>query len=713
MKKTLLCLGSVFLVSGIANAQKNVIKVNDSVKQGRLDEVIITATRTPEIIKKTASTVHIINRKEIEEQAAISPDLSNILAYQVPGLAFGNNLVGNRGQTLRGRNVLIMIDGIPQSSPLRNNDREIRSIDPSVLERIEVVKGATSIYGNGAEGGIINYITQKDNSKKTISGKTVLGFTGHELFNNKMFKSEGGAGYRVSQSFYGKLGKFDYLVNGTFTENGVKIDGEGLVQNPRYGLGETKVNNAFAKLGYSFNDKSRIELMYNYYSSLQDSKYILDKGKYGVTPSTGKIGEGLGVKEGTKYNHNAYLKYTNASIFRNTSFNASVYFQDFYTIYDYREAPRWKTGGQSAILEKKYGFRTDFNTEFRKDGILKASLTYGIDLLNEHTTQPLVDGRVWVPELNMLAFAPFIQSKLYLTEDLTVKMGSRWDLMNIKVPDYTTLPSGKDSAFNVQGGSLKYKNFSYNAGLSYTAFSYFQPFTSYSRGFNIYDLGRVLRDAKSNVLNEINTEPVEVDSYEIGFNSKIGKIIDFSASYFYNYSKLGADLVSVNGFWTPLRAPQYISGVDLVMNIYPTRGLNIGVNYTYQEGKVDVNNDNTYQKYLSGLRIAPPRLNSYVKWMSDDKKLNIGVYHMYSFKRDRFSPDKSGKYEEGEGPVESFNLFNFQGSYKFNQFIMLGLGVENLFNKTYFTPTSMYTARDAEYVRGNGRYYTLTLSFRY
>jgi iron complex outermembrane receptor protein len=58
--------------------------------------------------------------------------------------------------------------------------------------------------------------------------------------------------------------------------------------------------------------------------------------------------------------------------------------------------------------------------------------------LNEHTTQPLVDGRVWVPELNMTAFAPFIQSKLYLTEDLTVKMGSRWDLMNIKVPDYTT-----------------------------------------------------------------------------------------------------------------------------------------------------------------------------------------------------------------------------------------------------------------------------------
>ncbi len=714
MKEKLLYLSGMFLATVNLMAQTNFTLKNDSFQQQeKLDEVIITTGRTPEILKKTASTVHVINRKEIEEQITISSDLSNILAYQVPGLASSNNLVGNRGQTLRGRNVLVMIDGIPQSSPLRNNDREIRSIDPSVLERIEVVKGATSIYGNGAEGGIINYITQTKNSNTLISGKTIVGFTGHELFNSKTFKSDGGAGYRMSQSFYGKLGKIHYLINGTFTKNGVKLDGKGLVQNPRYGLGETKVNNAFAKLNYSINEKNRIELMYNIYSSLQDSKYILDKGIYLEKPSTGKIGEAEGVKEGTKYNHNTYLKYTTNSLFRNTSLTTAVYFQDFYTIYDYRKAPRWKTGGQSAILEKKYGFRTDFNTEFRKNERLNASLTYGIDLLNEYTSQPLIDGRIWVPKLNMLGFAPFVQSKLYLTKDLTIKLGSRWDAMNVKVPDYRTIPSGNDIAFDVQGGSLKYKNFSYNLALNYTAFSFFQPFTSYSKGFNIYDLGRVLRDAKSNVLSEINTEPIVVENYEIGFNSKIGRKIDFSASFFYNYSKLGADLVSVNGFWTPLRSPQYVSGFDIVINIFPTRNLNLGINYSYQEGKADVNNDNTYQKYLSGLRIAPPRLNSYLKWKTNDQKLTLGLYQMYSFKRNRFSADTSGKYEEGEGPVDSFNLFNVQGSYKVNKLIMMGLGIENLLNTTYFTPTSMYTARDAEYVRGNGRYYSLTLSITY
>lgn len=707
MKKSIFLIGS-FVVFSQAAAQKK-----DSLEQNRLDEVIVTASRSPEIVKKTASTVNIINKKEITEQALISADLSNILAYKVPGLAFGNNQVSNRGQTLRGRNVLIMIDGIPQSSPLRNNDREIRSIDPSVLERIEVVKGATSIYGNGAEGGIINYITQKSTSGKTFSGRTVLGFTSHDLFNNKMFKSDGGAGYRISQSFFGKVGKFDYLVNGTLTQNGVKIDGEGLVQNPRYGLGETAVNNIFAKIGYDLNDDNRLEVMYNYYSSLQDSKYILDLGKYGEKPSTGKLGDREGVKEGTRYNHNGYLKYINKNIFRNTTLNTTLYFQDFYTIYDYRNAPRWKTGGQSAILEKKYGFRADFNTEFGKEKGLKGSLTYGLDLLNEKTSQPLVDGRIWVPEMNMLAAAPFVQGKLFLTDDLTVKAGVRWDKMSVKVPDYTTLPSNKDVPFNLEGGRLNYSNLSYNVGVSYVAFDFFQLFTSYSRGFNIYDLGRVLRDAKSNVLSEINTDPVVIDNYEIGFNSKIGQYVDFSASYFYNYSKLGADLVSVNGFWTPLRAPQYINGVELAVNIYPTQGLTIGTNYTYQEGKVDVKNDNSYEKYLSGLRIAPARLNSFVKWNDKAQKLQLGVYHMYSFKRDKFEPASSGKYDEGEGPVKSFNIFNVQGSYKINKLLTVGLGIENVFNTSYFTPTSMYTARDAEYVRGNGRYYTVSLNFNY
>ncbi|WP_419869146.1 TonB-dependent receptor [Chryseobacterium sp. CT-SW4] len=682
---------------------------NDSIKSNNLDEVIITATRSPEMLTKSTSTVSVINRKQIAEQSMISPDLSNILANAVPGMAFGNNQMGNRGQTLRGRDVLVMIDGIPQSSPLRKTDRNIRTIDPAVIERIEVVKGATSIYGNGAEGGIINYITKQNSSNKRISGNTTFSFTSHDLFNNKMFKSEGGAGYRVSQSLYGKLSKWDYFVNYDFTRNGVRLDGDGLVQNPRYGLGETNINNAFAKIGYNINQDSRLEVMYNYFSSLQDSKYILDKGKYGETPSLGMLGDRTGVKEGTRYNHNGYFSYKNKNIFRNTSLNTSLYFQDLYTIYDYREPPRWKTGGQSTITEKKYGFRTDFTTLFKEGNTSVMSLTYGVDALKENTSQPLVDGRVWVPELELLSFAPFVQSKIFITDDLTMKAGVRWDWIQVSVPDYTTLPSGKGVPYDVEGGKLKYTNWSYNVGLNYHLADPLQIYTSYSRGFSIYDLGRTLRDAKSNVLSEIETKPVVVDSYEIGINSKISDWLNLSASYFYNYTQLGTELVPLNGFWTVDRTPQYVQGVEITADVFPLKGLNIGGAYTYQEGK---KYEEDGKKYLNGTSIAAPRLNTYVKY--DSNKLHLGVYYLQSFERDRFEPNATtGKYEEGQGPVRSFGLFNFEGSYKINKTLKVGLGIENVLNKTYYTPTSMFTVRDAEYVRGNGRYYTVSLSFSY
>jgi len=710
MKKTVVSIGMLLLVSGLAIGQEE----KDSLRNFRLEEVVISATRSPEIIKKTASSVTVITRKEIEQQIMIAPDLSTMLGNTVPGFAFGNNQMGNRGQTLRGRSVLVMIDGIPQSSPLRANSREIRTIDPSVIERIEVIKGATSIYGNGAEGGIVNYITRKSKTKKPFGGDTVLGYTSHELFNTKMFKSTGGAGIRIAQNFYGKIGTFDYLINGTLTRNGVKLDGEGLIQNPRYGLGETDVWNAMVRLGYQSDVESKFELMYNFYSCLQDSKYVLDIGKYGEKPSTGKLGTRPGVDEGTRYNHNGYLKFTRDNIFKNSNLSATAYFQDFFTIYDYRNPPRWKTGGQATIVEKKYGIRTDFNTDFKKEGLSKVSLNYGLDLLNERTAQPLVDGRIWVPELNMLAAAPFLQGRIYMTNDFTLKAGVRWDKMRVKVPDYNTLPTNiqKDKMVAVKGGTLEYTNLSYNAGISYTAMDLFQPFASYSKGFNIYDMGRILRTATSSLLSEINTKPVVVNSYEVGFNSKVSDWLDFSASYFYNHSKLGADLVSEDGFWVPLRAPQYIQGVEFMTNLYLLQNLNLGVNYTYQDGKVDVNNDNSYEKYLSGLRIAPARLNSHLKWNTVNKKLQLGLYHIYSFERKRFLPVK-GKYNEGEGPVEAFNLFNFQGNYALNKRIVFGLGIENVLNSTYYTPTSMYLARDQEYVRGNGRYCTFSLKYRY
>lgn len=343
-------------------------------QHAELNDVIVSASRRPESLSQTPSSVTVLTAKELNTQSTISPNLANILSYSVPGLGFSTNQTGNSGQTLRGRNVLVLIDGIPQSTPLRAGGRDIRSIDPSVIERVEVIKGATAIYGNGAEGGLINYITKKADKGKSFGGYSQAGITGN-------LKGDSTVGYRFSQQLYGKTGKFDYLVSGMFEKTGVFRDAEGLVISPEYGLGETKSYNGFVKLGYNFTPKQRLQVMYNYFSSRQHSKYLTKDGVYGQSPAIGIYGTRLGEDEGTRFNHNANLQYTNQQIFGKTDLTANVYYQDFYTIYS--NSASFFGSGQSAITSTKKGARVNLNTPFNITEQVPMQLNYGLDLMNE------------------------------------------------------------------------------------------------------------------------------------------------------------------------------------------------------------------------------------------------------------------------------------------------------------------------------------------
>lgn len=395
-----------------------------------LDEIIVSASRKVETLSKTPSSVTVINAKDIEDLSIVSPNIANIVAFAVPGLGSATNNTGNYGQTLRGRNPLVLIDGIPQSTPLKSAGRELRSIDPSVIERIEVIKGATAIYGNGADGGLINYITKSGKTQKKFAGYSEAGTNGN-------IKGDSTLGYRFNQQFYGRLNKSNYMVAGTYEKTGVFRDGKGEVISPEYGLGETKTYNIFTKLGYDLTDKQRIEVMYNYFSSNQDSDFILKNGVYGVSPAIGILGNRPGVDEGTRYNHNANLQYVNKQLFGNTSFTANLYFQDFLTIFS--NSTFFYGSGQSQTASAKKGVRIYLNTPFTISSNFTGDVTYGIDLLNDKTNQKLVDGRVWVPNIDMVNLAPYAQLSTQIFNDFNVKAGLRAENIKINIDDYNTL----------------------------------------------------------------------------------------------------------------------------------------------------------------------------------------------------------------------------------------------------------------------------------
>lgn len=184
-----------------------------------MDESVVTATRTQRPVTGIAGAVTVIPREELEKQATLSRSLTDVLGKVVPGLAVGSQSLSNTGQTLRGRNALILIDGVPQST-IRNAARDLNTIDPSAIERIEVVRGATSIYGDGATGGIIQIFTKKPGDGKPT-------FTTDILANTAPTNPTAGLGGRVAQSAAGKHGWLDYSLSGSYEHVGGLFDARG------------------------------------------------------------------------------------------------------------------------------------------------------------------------------------------------------------------------------------------------------------------------------------------------------------------------------------------------------------------------------------------------------------------------------------------------------------------------------------------------------
>lgn len=671
----------------------------------QLGEVVITAGRKAENIRTVPSSVTILSQKEIATQSSITTNLASILGNTVPGLGTSTNKSTNSGQTLRGRQVLVLIDGIPQSTPLMNGSRDLRTIDPNVIERIEVIKGATSIYGNGSGGGIINYITKKNDTDKLFSGTTTVGSS----FNP--YNSGGTLGYRVAQYFSGKKDKWQYTVGATVDYTGLQRDGDGLPVGQTDGLSNTYSNNVFLKAGYDINDNSSITALYNYYGSTQHAKYISKNGVYGQSPTIGVRGEEPGKSAGTPYNHNAMLTYTNRNLWLDTQLDATVYMNTFSSMNRYvTSGTAWYGPGQTMINSDKKGVRINLNTPFTI-GNLPAEITYGLDLLNDVTYQDLVDGRVYIPKMNMVNIAPYAQLKIDLLENLIFKGGVRYENAQVKVDDFNTIATGpgNEGSIFVSGGSIPYKATVFNAGLRYNKYELFNPFVSFSQGFAINELGRILRRAKENTLGNLETDPIITNNYEIGFSSRYS-IFNFSAAYYISTSDLGVNLVDVGGFLVPQREPEEVRGYEVALDARISDKWSVGGSYAYVDGKAKL--DDGSKIYLNGSRIAPPKATGFVSYRPSEP-WNLQLFWVFTGSRDRFDLNQKGKYNNSEGPVHDVNLFNFSGSYTINSQWNISLGIENLFNKTYYPTVSQYRALDAEYVRGSGSLVNLNLHFKF
>ena len=129
-------------------------------------EVTVTAGRVEQQLLEVPMAVTVVTNQEIQESAA-----RNVgeLLEDIPGVMVNN--AGSQGLkrvSIRGEDTfrtLTLIDGQKISEQKSMSGASIL-IDPSSIERIEVIKGPASVlYGSDALGGVVNIITKKGSKK--------------------------------------------------------------------------------------------------------------------------------------------------------------------------------------------------------------------------------------------------------------------------------------------------------------------------------------------------------------------------------------------------------------------------------------------------------------------------------------------------------------------------------------------------------------------
>lgn len=177
MKRVVLCiltLAPTFGQSICATEELPATPPHDTLSVN-MEDVVITATRTPLPLKKTPVITRVITARDLESRgvATIQEALENELAgVEFHQAGYGTSL---SFQGLDARYVLFLVNGERMAGETYGNIDYAR-IPVSNIERIEIVRGASSVlYGSNAMGAVVNIITKMPQKQVEVNASLRYG----------------------------------------------------------------------------------------------------------------------------------------------------------------------------------------------------------------------------------------------------------------------------------------------------------------------------------------------------------------------------------------------------------------------------------------------------------------------------------------------------------------------------------------------------------
>ena len=689
---------------------------------GGEDAIVVTAARTILPPNALPLTIEVIDKDALDQQLAISGSVTDAVSTLTPSFSPTRQKLSGSGETLRGRSPLYAINGIPQSTPLRDGSRDGFTIDGFFVDRVEVIFGSNALQGIGGTGGIVNQVTVGAPTEEGVSGRTLLQATADNDF------SRAGMGGKAAGLVQYKAGRFDASVGAAYELRGLFSDGEGRPVGINLTQGETmdsKALSLFGRFGYAVTDTMRLDLIASRFELEGDGDYAPVAGNRATgLPTSSQRGTPPGVPA-TNRTESVALSLTDTDL-GGGNFVSQIYWnrsRDTFggepnpiaSFQDPAIAPVGTLLDQSQNRSRKIGGKISY--ERAVPGFEALTLAGGFDALWDETEQRLIaTDRAWVPPTKFRSFAPFGQANLELMDGVVrLAGGARYENVKITIDDYHTLAAttydGVDPAtyggVDVAGGDPSFDDVLLNGGIIFEPLKGIRAYASYAEGYTAPDVGRITRavgEPGFDVGRSLNIAPIVSNNREIGVEVKRGPL-DASATYFWSSSKEGQRLqAGPDGIFTILRERVEIEGLEFNVAVrMPIDGLTLSAGYAHLNGRYDSDDDGVVDTDLDGANISPDRLNLAASYARG--ALSARVQTQFYLSR-RF---------EGADPRNDFEGYTLTDAVVRYQtdFGGVSLAVQNLFDEQYISYASDTQRPTDNFFNFAGRGRTFTLGWDY
>ncbi len=557
----------------------------ESSTESSLDTVVVTGSRARSEISEIAASMSVVDEKRLQDQLSADTNVLSTLDVLVPGLTVSQGEFRNGCRmNIRGRAAQFLINGVPTNDNLRRSTcGSLFGLSPHAIERIEVVRGSTALYGAGAPGGVINLITRNAASSELEADLvTQWSFNPHERDDSNEYNVYFGAGQ--------DLDDFEYYAGVAYNEYGVRRDPNGTIV-PGTTFDDLSVHTT---LGKSVGG-GELRLTALYFEQDPQDVYSTD----GTQLSGSRFADDVFIPEpANPYARQAEttqtvltLGYTHPEVLGH-ALDVSIYYHDEQLIQrsaDYFQGEVFYF--DSDADNERLGLRSALNRTM-KTSTGEIELVYGFDALRQSYYRPQVDpsnGEVIgfvSPEVILDQYAVFVQPRWQVAQ-WQFTGGIRHERFYGEVGERGYDPSLPLVA--TPGDTPDFDLTLFNIGAIYNLTETLQLYGGFSQGAEISEFGRAARGASDPDL--INLDADASDQYEVGVRGSTGNVA-FTAAAFYSHSDKAADLQADPSCageplcpLIPLRFERELYGLELTADWRVNERTALGSLLTYQKGE--------------------------------------------------------------------------------------------------------------------------------